>query len=258
MLARSFRATVSLSLSSQFTFLVSCLRRAQAPKKGRFNRKKRISRPLSNIVWFFVSVFRRFWSEFFARRSVCFAFATPSLRHFHSVLPFNMLWQTFIFVSCHSTYFYVRIADFFYSHSSSLRVFSCAFFSAQIIISNLCQCSGKLFHTHLYLSPFYCMRTCFFHLRRKYLHNQIHRMNSMNYGMSLTQLPYTFLNPAQIFHIIHIFYLSIYLRWWMSTVLLLARIILSHFTAWISLNSVWWWKFSMCAFFRYSRIFLFV
>lgn len=31
-----------------------------------------------------------------------------------TVLPLNMLWQTFIFVACHSTYFYVRVADFFF------------------------------------------------------------------------------------------------------------------------------------------------
>lgn len=35
-----------------------------------------------------------------------------------------------------------------------------------------------------------------------------------------------------------IFYLSIYLRWWMSTVLLLVRIILSHFIAYISLCGI--------------------
>lgn len=67
-----------------------------------------------------------------------------------TVLPLNMLWQTFIFVACHSTYFYVRVADFFFPvflFSPCVLVF---LFVHKSLYTILCQCSSKSFHTHLY------------------------------------------------------------------------------------------------------------
>lgn len=182
-----------------------------------------------------------------------------------TVLPLNMLWQTFIFVACHSTYFYVRGSGFFFP----------------VFLFSPCVLVFLFVHKSLYTMPMlkqiipyaylYHLVSC---AMRSYtlpspqvfaqsnLPKWIQRITKCReQSLWLFMCGFAVLQCMCFVHnsirkSSQIFYLSIYLRWWMSTVLLLVRIILSHFIAYISLCGIFRvWPFFSIFLFLFAQVF---
>lgn len=210
-------------------------------------------------------MFRCFWREFFSHRFVCFAFAPSFYTTFHCPAAQHAL--TNIYFCCLSlNLFLCPGSGFFFSCLSIFSVCVGVSFRAQIIAYYANAQANHSIRICTIWFPVLCAPTHYLH--HKYLHNQIYwnefneLQNVVNNrygcvcvcGLAVLQCMCFVHNPIRKSS--QIFYLSIYLRWWMSTVLLLVRIILSHFIAYISLCGIFRvWPFFSIFLFLFAQVF---